>query len=116
MGTLRIKQDPTFDLNVKIPRQGRPDAEISVTYAFFDEKAFQALINEPAPADGVALDEVAEVMKIARGWGAHVTGEDDKPLPFNRDTVAQLCAQYRGAGKAICEAFLREYARVRLGN
>lgn len=115
MADLNLTEEPTFELPVKIPRVGRPDAEVSFTFKHRDVDEFNALL---ADADAGKIDAMADhdaVLMLATGW-AGVTGSDGKALEFNEANVRMFCRQYRGAAPAIVKAYFREFARARLGN
>lgn len=89
-----LAPNPTFKANVKIPRAGAGDGELTFT---FRHKPLNELAQLEKLDDKTALDFLEE---ITAAWAL--------PDEFSRENLEVLLNNYPGALKAITETYYRE--------
>lgn len=89
-----LQPNPTFKANVKIPRAGDEDGELTFTFKHIPLKELAALEKMD---DKTALDFIEG---ITTAWAL--------PDEFNRDNLDMLLNNYPGALQSITETYYRE--------
>lgn len=54
--------------------------------------------------------------EVVAGWGEEVVDEDDKPVPFSIEALAELLDSYHPAAREIYQAYLRAIGESRVKN
>lgn len=113
----KLQPNPTFKVDVSIPRAGeQEDGVLTLTFKHmksskFDElrdKLREALENVVAGGEPSIGPMVDNIMEIAEGWAL----KDE----FNRENVAELLENYPRAFGAITDAYARELLAFREKN
>lgn len=129
MAKFRIANDPTFELDVDIPRVGGPAIKVPITFKYRDRtqlatlfaawqariEADHALLQQKSPA--ISLSELTEMQinrqveqlsELLAGWGF-----DDA---LDLQSIRALVNTSSGAAEAIIHAYQQAYTQARLGN
>lgn len=103
MPKLKLKQDPTFSANVRVPIPGAVPVVVAFTFTNRTRVQFETWVKG---LDGQTKEEA--VMAMATGWEL----EDE----FNEDNVRELLTNYLGAFDAIFETYLTEITQAKVKN
>lgn len=106
---LRLKPDPTFWSEVKIPLPGGKVEIIECEFVHMNQDEYTAY--QPSEQKDVA-DQIKRIVKNWKG----VVGEDGEALEFNSENIKAILFNYHGAGRAIGQTFVNQLLQVRLGN
>ncbi|WP_426201034.1 phage tail assembly chaperone [Pseudomonas sp. TWP3-1] len=125
----KIAQNPTFKVEVDIPRVGGTTIKVLFEFKYRDRKELAALFagwqeqtkadqeRFKAKGDDLTLVEITDshierqieqVQALVSGWGF-----DDK---FDDAAIRALVETSAGAGDAIVEAYQKAFVPARLGN
>lgn len=102
---LTLAVEPTYTLPVNVPRQGKKDAEVEITYKV--RKPDEMVALEKRFRDDKVQDLEA-VQEVASGWGLADA--------FTPENIERALVAHPGFAGAVLKAYFREYERVRLGN
>lgn len=105
MTKVSIKPDPTFRVEVEIPRPGKEALKLPLLY----KHRGKAELEEFRKTDpGRLREDIDVVMDMVEGWEANEE--------FNREAMAGLLNNFHAAGDAIVGAYISELRRARSGN
>jgi uncharacterized protein (UPF0335 family) len=129
MAKFKIAQNPTFKVDVDIPRVGGTTIKVPFEFKYRDRKDLAELFvawqeaarqeDERFRAMGADVDlveltksninrQVDQVTQLVASWGF-----DDK---LNEESIRALVETSAGAGEAIADAYRKAFTVVRLGN
>lgn len=125
MAKFKIAQNPTFTIDVSIPRLGGDPIEVKFTYRALGRKQLAALYDKWSDASKASrLDDdevtfsllaeadmetqVQQIKDVVVGWGF-----DDE---FNEESIIALCDTSAHAAQAVIEAYHLAYAEQRTKN
>lgn len=126
MAKISIKQNPTFKLDVEIPRIGDKPVKVPFVFAYRDRdelaefadsglehgKEVRALIEKECTVRDLSSKseefQVTQLLQIVKGWGF----EDE----LNEDNIRALVRSHAAVPDAIVEAYKSAYNKARAGN
>lgn len=127
MAKFKITQNPTFTVDVAIPRVGTKPAMVPFTFKYRDRAGMAALYDEwntraealntrfkgtePSISEITAAEienSSQQVKDLVISWGF-----DDK---LNDESIAALVGSCVGVSDAIVDAYGEAYSKARLGN
>jgi hypothetical protein len=106
MTHLKLTAAPTFDAPVEVPQLGGEKVPVRFTFKHRTQDEFRAMMKADEAGDQ-REDEVV-VMEVACGW--------ELAEEFTPENVRTFCQHFTGAGPAIAAAYLKAFAKARLGN
>lgn len=126
MAKFKIAQNPTFTLDVGIPRIGGEPIDVKFTYRILGRKQLAALYDKwsdsakasngldeaeitfQSLADADIESQVQQIKDIVVSWGF-----DDE---FNDENIMALCDTSPHAASVVVEAYHQAYAELRSKN
>lgn len=126
MAKISIQQNPTFKVDVEIPRIGDKPVKVPFVFAYLNRdelaefadtslqhgKDLRGLIEKESTVrelSSVSEDfQVGQLQKIVKGWGF----EDE----MNEDNIRALVRSYAAVPDAIVAAYQSAYNKAREGN
>ncbi|UXY55391.1 phage tail assembly chaperone [Pseudomonas tohonis] len=127
MAKYSISQEPTFTLDVSIPRIGGEPILVPFTFHFLDRDKFAAYVDrkeaERREVFGLIKDTEATVAEVAKRSAAFQLKELKLVVkdwgfdePYNAKNLAALVGGLAAVPDAVLAAFESGYAPARLGN
>ena len=126
MAKISIQQNPTFKVDVEIPRIGDKAVKVPFVFAYLNRdelaefadaslqngKELRGLIEKEGTIrelSSVSEDfQVGQLQQIVKGWGF-----DDE---YNDDNIVAFVKSCQGAAEAVVKAYEGAYNQARLGN
>lgn len=126
MAKISIQQNPTFKVDVEIPRIGDKPVKVPFVFAYLNRdelaefaddslqngKELRGLIEKEGTIrelSGVSEDfQVGQLQQIVKGWGF-----DDE---LNEENIRALVRSYAAVPDAIVMAYQESYNQARKGN
>ena len=94
----KLKPNPTFIVEVDIPRADGEDGKLKVKYKHKGKDGLQAFL-ESLGKDGDTRKDVDVLLDIMDGW-------DEVDAPFGEKSLTAMLNDFPAASKAIFDAYL----------
>lgn len=109
-GLFRLSPAPTFTAPIQITRPGEPVGEITFTFRHQSRPDLSAWI-----AGAKGRQDIDVLMDVVCGWAGPVD-DTGAAVPFSKDALLALLADYHAATREIYMGYLRAIGESRIKN